>query len=380
MDLELDFDPQSVCRICLSSDDRLHNIFARTMVDGYLTAVPEMIQACLGLSVGAADRLPSKLCATCKTDVTHFYIFKKKCARTDEILRAMILLSDEVAIKTQPPAKIRETTHDAADDGIDAKSSGKLAPTLQMEAVEDATVVAADSKTGIVINSKHTTQATDDTQSIGDLLNILAANDLPINASAIDDDEADDNADFVDEDESTFNISGHYSDNDNANVDGRQAENRPDDDVNATTMIEFIVPKEDDDTTEGNDGNDDDEVTDINPDLNLEEDYLHYDGEYAYEIESHHNDDPSTSADDDDERTSITSLVELAECPKRCGFYGSAGDLNDHLRIKHAVFVCQGCGQTRRSESGLQRHSRTCGGATTQRRKRKIVSVAFRAY
>lgn len=51
MDLELDFDPQTVCRICLTSGDRLLNLFASTVVDGYLTAVPHMIQACLDLVV-----------------------------------------------------------------------------------------------------------------------------------------------------------------------------------------------------------------------------------------------------------------------------------------------------------------------------------------
>lgn len=59
MDLELDFDPQTVCRICLSSDANLLNLFARTLVDGYLTAVPDMIRACLDLKVGSPNPAPT---------------------------------------------------------------------------------------------------------------------------------------------------------------------------------------------------------------------------------------------------------------------------------------------------------------------------------
>lgn len=56
MDLELDFDPQTVCRICLAPSDRLLNLFASTVVDGYLTAVPDMIHACLDLRVRPTPR------------------------------------------------------------------------------------------------------------------------------------------------------------------------------------------------------------------------------------------------------------------------------------------------------------------------------------
>lgn len=51
MELELDFDPAGVCRICLSSTNKLLNIFSSTVVDGYLTAVPHMISHCLDIQV-----------------------------------------------------------------------------------------------------------------------------------------------------------------------------------------------------------------------------------------------------------------------------------------------------------------------------------------
>lgn len=53
-DLELDFDPQAVCRICLDGEAALLNVFARTLVDGFLMAVPDMIAACLELKVSGS--------------------------------------------------------------------------------------------------------------------------------------------------------------------------------------------------------------------------------------------------------------------------------------------------------------------------------------
>lgn len=49
--LELDFDPETVCRICLSSGTKLFNLYQSTVVDGYILAVPEMISRCLDLQV-----------------------------------------------------------------------------------------------------------------------------------------------------------------------------------------------------------------------------------------------------------------------------------------------------------------------------------------
>lgn len=40
--------------------------------------------------VNSADGLPGKLCTTCKTELTSFYVFKQKSKRTDTILRAML--------------------------------------------------------------------------------------------------------------------------------------------------------------------------------------------------------------------------------------------------------------------------------------------------
>lgn len=57
--LELDIDPQTVCRICLSASDKLLNLFISTVVDGYIMAVPEMVFNCLGLQVTIIPSQPT---------------------------------------------------------------------------------------------------------------------------------------------------------------------------------------------------------------------------------------------------------------------------------------------------------------------------------
>ncbi|KAJ6633403.1 Zinc finger protein [Pseudolycoriella hygida] len=89
MDLKLDIDPHSVCRICLlqkSPTNNLGNFFANTVVEGYIIFVPDMVQKCLGIESSANDGLPDKICDVCKKEITGFYLFKEKSARTEQIL------------------------------------------------------------------------------------------------------------------------------------------------------------------------------------------------------------------------------------------------------------------------------------------------------
>lgn len=48
---ELDIDPKSVCRICLSQTGQLQNIFSNSIVDGYILSVPDIIAFTLEITV-----------------------------------------------------------------------------------------------------------------------------------------------------------------------------------------------------------------------------------------------------------------------------------------------------------------------------------------
>lgn len=116
----MDFDPATVCRICLSSTNKLLNIFSSTVVDGYITAVPHMISQCLDLQVSCgwlysslvkfwwrvlcrdfnlhkiylqvsvADGLPDKVCGACKSNIVNFFTFKEKSKRSETVLRSTL--------------------------------------------------------------------------------------------------------------------------------------------------------------------------------------------------------------------------------------------------------------------------------------------------
>lgn len=40
---ELDIDPKSVCRLCLSQPTELLNIYSNTIVDGYILSLPQIL-------------------------------------------------------------------------------------------------------------------------------------------------------------------------------------------------------------------------------------------------------------------------------------------------------------------------------------------------
>lgn len=50
-DFELDLDPNGVCRICMSETNKLLNLNSHSVVDGYVTSVPEMVRCCLDIKV-----------------------------------------------------------------------------------------------------------------------------------------------------------------------------------------------------------------------------------------------------------------------------------------------------------------------------------------
>ncbi|XP_062554612.1 zinc finger imprinted 3-like [Armigeres subalbatus] len=86
----LDMDVDNVCRICLSQTDaseRLFHIFSSAIVDGFLVAIPEVLEFCVNLTVTESDRMPCKICQKCKGQLLGFYLFKQKCQRTDKVLQ-----------------------------------------------------------------------------------------------------------------------------------------------------------------------------------------------------------------------------------------------------------------------------------------------------
>lgn len=48
---ELDIDPATVCRICLSQSGSLQNLFSHSIVDGYVVRLPEVLSYTLDIAV-----------------------------------------------------------------------------------------------------------------------------------------------------------------------------------------------------------------------------------------------------------------------------------------------------------------------------------------
>ncbi|XP_055592553.1 zinc finger protein 436-like [Uranotaenia lowii] len=93
MDFSLDVDLQRACRICLSQTDlseKLINIFSNAIVDGFLVALPEVINYCVGIQILKSSDMPGKLCQSCKSQLLNYYLFKQKCKRTEQVLRQTI--------------------------------------------------------------------------------------------------------------------------------------------------------------------------------------------------------------------------------------------------------------------------------------------------
>lgn len=128
----LDMDVDNVCRICLSQTDaseRLFHIFSSAIVDGFLVAIPEVLEFCVNLTVTETDGMPCKICQKCKGQLLGFYLFKQKCLRTDKVLQE--------AFGTLPKKNfsIRPFENEKSDDDNDA---------VELEILETQTNVDED--------------------------------------------------------------------------------------------------------------------------------------------------------------------------------------------------------------------------------------------
>lgn len=96
----LEMDVDNMCRICLSQTDaneRLFNIFSSAIVDGFLVAIPEVLEFCVDLTVTESDGMPCKICQKCKGQLLEFYLFKQKCKRTDKVLQETFVSAQKQA-------------------------------------------------------------------------------------------------------------------------------------------------------------------------------------------------------------------------------------------------------------------------------------------
>lgn len=54
---ELDINPKHVCRLCLEAV-HLQNVFSNSIVDGYITSLPDIVQFTLDMTVSRANFRP----------------------------------------------------------------------------------------------------------------------------------------------------------------------------------------------------------------------------------------------------------------------------------------------------------------------------------
>lgn len=48
---ELDINPKTVCRLCLSQTNKLQNIFSNSIVDGYILSMPDILSYAIDINV-----------------------------------------------------------------------------------------------------------------------------------------------------------------------------------------------------------------------------------------------------------------------------------------------------------------------------------------
>lgn len=50
-ELDRDIDPQKICRLCLSQTNTMYNVFAKSIVDGYMISLPKIFSYTLDINV-----------------------------------------------------------------------------------------------------------------------------------------------------------------------------------------------------------------------------------------------------------------------------------------------------------------------------------------
>lgn len=50
-ELDRDIDPQKICRLCLSQANTMYNVFAKSIVDGYMISLPKIFSYALDIHV-----------------------------------------------------------------------------------------------------------------------------------------------------------------------------------------------------------------------------------------------------------------------------------------------------------------------------------------
>lgn len=51
MSYDLDLDLDNICRVCLTQNEKLVNLFTKQIVDGYIRTMPVIVQYCLDIIV-----------------------------------------------------------------------------------------------------------------------------------------------------------------------------------------------------------------------------------------------------------------------------------------------------------------------------------------
>lgn len=79
MNLKLDIDPHTVCRICLSQKsltNNLINFFSNVVVEGYIISVPDMVMKCLDIEV---NRIIFRFKFSLKKRNERHFLFPVRC-------------------------------------------------------------------------------------------------------------------------------------------------------------------------------------------------------------------------------------------------------------------------------------------------------------
>ncbi|XP_011693099.1 PREDICTED: zinc finger protein 26-like [Wasmannia auropunctata] len=102
---------ESVCRLCLSTDEPRASVFATQEEEEEkdLSSVPlaAKIQACLSIQISATDKLSTLICTNCAKRVNQWHIYKESCLRSQDTLQKwltnqMQLNPTVITIKDEP--------------------------------------------------------------------------------------------------------------------------------------------------------------------------------------------------------------------------------------------------------------------------------------
>ncbi|EZA57874.1 hypothetical protein X777_00976 [Ooceraea biroi] len=94
---------ESVCRLCLSTDETRSSVFAaRDQEDSSGVPLATKIEACLSIQISSTDKVSTLICANCVKSVNQWHTYKESCLRSQDKLQEWLASHSQSNPKDEP--------------------------------------------------------------------------------------------------------------------------------------------------------------------------------------------------------------------------------------------------------------------------------------